>query len=74
MNNSKPIELASPWYEESGSNCRLSVEVHMNNMEDGTLKIMVETRNHTWVIVETLGNSLKEYVHFNTFYNLLMVE
>jgi hypothetical protein len=34
--------------------------LHMNNMEDGNLKIVVETRNHTWVIVETLGNALRE--------------
>ena len=29
-------------------------------MEDGNLKVVVETRNHTWVIVETLGNALRE--------------
>ena len=56
------IELSSPWYQESGPYCRLSVALHMNNMEDGNLKIVVETRNHTWVIVETLGNTLREWV------------
>jgi hypothetical protein len=52
--------LLSPWYKEAGVYCRLSVALHMHNMEDGNLKIVVETRNHTWVIVETLGNSLRE--------------
>lgn len=61
LDNRNPIELSSPWYQESGPDCRLSVALHMNNMEDGNLKIVVETRNHTWVIVETLGNSLREY-------------
>ncbi len=58
--NREPIELSSPWYQESGPECRLSVALHMNNMEDGNLKIVVETRNHTWVIVESLGNALRE--------------
>lgn len=60
MDNPKAIELSSPWYQESGPYCKLSVALHMNNMEDGNLKIVVETRNHTWVIVETLGNGLRE--------------
>ena len=58
--NASQIELSSPWYQEAGPVCKLSVALHMNNMEDGNLKIVVETRNHTWVIVETLGNSLRE--------------
>ena len=58
--NRKAIELLSPWYQESGPYCRLSMALHMNNMEDGNLKIVVETRNHTWVVVETLGNDLRE--------------
>ena len=53
--NASQIELSSPWYQEAGPVCKLSVALHMNNMEDGNLKIVVETRNHTWVIVETLG-------------------
>ncbi|KAK4036254.1 hypothetical protein OUZ56_028317 [Daphnia magna] len=61
MDNPKAIELSSPWYQESGPYCKLSVALHMNNMEDGNLKIVVETRNHTWVIVETLGNGLREW-------------
>ena len=60
LDNPKAIELSSPWYQESGPYCKLSVALHMNNMEDGNLKIVVETRNHTWVIVETLGNGLRE--------------
>jgi hypothetical protein len=36
-------------------------------MEDGNLKIVVETRNHTWVIVETLGNGLREWVEIYIF-------
>ena len=69
--NRKAIELLSPWYQESGPYCRLSMALHMNNMEDGNLKIVVETRNHTWVIVETLGNALREwenYIFLNFFY------
>ena len=61
----EPVELVSPWYKESGANCRLSVALHMHNMEDGNLKIVVETRNQSWVIVETLGNSLRESVFFD---------
>lgn len=68
MDNPKAIELSSPWYQESGPYCKLSVALHMNNMEDGNLKIVVETRNHTWVIVETLGNGLREWVPMITFY------
>lgn len=60
LDTMESIELSSPWYQESGPYCRLSVALHMNNMEDGNLKIVVETRNHTWVIVETLGNTLRE--------------
>ena len=58
--NRKAIELLSPWYQESGPYCRPSMALHMNNMEDGNLKVVVETRNHTSVIVETLGNALRE--------------
>lgn len=60
LDNPKAIELSSPWYQESGPDCKLSVALHMNNMEDGNLKVVVETRNHTWVIVETLGNGDRE--------------
>jgi len=49
--------LTSPTFVDSQSTCNLQAKVHMNNMENVELKMVIQSLNHSsYVPMAVLGN------------------
>ncbi|CAG7835162.1 unnamed protein product [Allacma fusca] len=56
-NASIVYHITSPWYQHTEDTCYLEAKIHMHNMQDGSIKMLLTTQNHTvWEPMNILGN------------------
>ncbi len=63
VNLSAVYHLVSPWFSQSDGSCYLEAMLHMRNMQDGSFKLVMHTKNHSsWVPLAQLGNDKNMWV------------
>ncbi|XP_046399789.1 ALK tyrosine kinase receptor-like isoform X2 [Ischnura elegans] len=55
----------SPQFEMTGEHCKLEMMINMDNMADGSYKVVIEALNTSWIVTDKPGNDRASWERHN---------